>query len=281
MRLSTKIHDRDAAGFVHVYPVVSRRAQGVSVGINLNPNNACNWRCVYCQVPDLQRGAAPEIDLDLLETELTTFLDAIQNGDYMERCVPEESRRLNDIALSGNGESTTSKQFDEVVERTTRALDKFGLLGEVPLVLITNGSLIQRPEVQRGLSLMATARGEVWFKLDSATPEGRARLNDTQAGNERVAENLRLCASLCPTRIQTIAVAMDDEPPNAAEQGAYLDFLREALADGVPLRDVLLYGLERVSYQPEAERLSKLPEEWLRTFAGRIEALGLPVRVHP
>ena len=281
MRLSTKIHDRDAAGFVHVYPVVSRRAQGVSVGINLNPNNACNWRCVYCQVPDLQRGAAPEIDLDLLETELTTFLDAIQNGDYMERCVPEESRRLNDIALSGNGESTTSKQFDEVVERTTRALDKFGLLGEVPLVLITNGSLIQRPEVQRGLSLMATARGEVWFKLDSATPEGRARLNDTQAGNERVAENLRLCASLYPTHIQTIAVAMDDEPPNAAEQGAYLDFLREALADGVPLRDVLLYGLERVSYQPEAERLSKLPEEWLRTFAGRIEALGLPVRVHP
>jgi len=281
MRLSTKIHDRDAAGFVHVYPVVSRRAQGVSVGINLNPNNACNWRCVYCQVPDLQRGAAPEIDLDLLEEELTTFLDAIQNGDYMERCVPEGSRRLNDIALSGNGESTTSKQFDLVVERTIRVLGEYGLSGKVPIVLITNGSLIHRPEVQRGLALMATAAGEVWFKLDSATPEGRARLNDTQGGNERALENLRLCASLCPTRIQTIAVGMDGEPPSEEEQEAYLAFLAAALAGGTILRDVLLYGLERVSHQPEAERLFKLPDDWLRGFADRIEALGLPVRVHP
>ena len=47
----------------YVYPVVSRRAGGVSIGINLNPNNACNWRCVYCQVPDLKRGAAPAIEL--------------------------------------------------------------------------------------------------------------------------------------------------------------------------------------------------------------------------
>ena len=48
-------HDRNAAGLRYVYPVVSRRAGGVSVGINLNPNNACNWRCVYCQVPRLVR----------------------------------------------------------------------------------------------------------------------------------------------------------------------------------------------------------------------------------
>ena len=57
MRLTSKVHDRDVAGLTYVYPVVSRRAGGVSVGINLSPNNACNWRCVYCQVPNLQRGA--------------------------------------------------------------------------------------------------------------------------------------------------------------------------------------------------------------------------------
>ncbi len=60
MKLSPGNHDRDVAGLTYVYPVVSRRAGGVSVGINLSPDNACNWQCVYCQVPDLVRGKAPE-----------------------------------------------------------------------------------------------------------------------------------------------------------------------------------------------------------------------------
>jgi hypothetical protein len=74
-QLDATDHDRDSAGMTYVYPVVSRRAQGVSIGINLNPNNACNWRCVYCQVPNLTRGAAPEIDLAQLERELRTMLE--------------------------------------------------------------------------------------------------------------------------------------------------------------------------------------------------------------
>ncbi|MDX9945398.1 MAG: radical SAM protein, partial [Azonexus sp.] len=38
--LRTDDHSRDSAGLRYVYPVISRRAGGVSVGINLNPNNA-------------------------------------------------------------------------------------------------------------------------------------------------------------------------------------------------------------------------------------------------
>ena len=84
MRLSTKIHDRDVAGLTYVYPVVSRRAGGVSIGVNLNTNDACNWRCAYCQVPGLVRGAAPEIDLGRVDSELREFLGAIVDGNYME-----------------------------------------------------------------------------------------------------------------------------------------------------------------------------------------------------
>ena len=73
-KLSTTDHSRDSAGLRYVYPVVSRRAGGVSIGINLNTNNACNWRCIYCQVPDLVRGTAPPVDLALLEKELSDFL---------------------------------------------------------------------------------------------------------------------------------------------------------------------------------------------------------------
>jgi hypothetical protein len=86
--LKTEDHSRDSAGMRHVYPVISRRAGGVSVGINLNPNNACNWRCIYCQVPDLTRGGPPPLDLALLERELDGFLRAAVAGDFMATRVP-------------------------------------------------------------------------------------------------------------------------------------------------------------------------------------------------
>lgn len=281
MRLTTKLHDRDAAGLTYVYPVVSRRAQGVSVGINLNPNNACNWRCVYCQVPGLALGAAPEIDLELLERELREMLEAIVHGDFMQRHVPQGSRRLNDVAFSGNGEATTSRQLDEALAVVERVLGDLLLLGEIRVVLISNGSLVHKGDVQRALQRLARMNGELWFKLDSATREGRQRLNDTEIGTERVEQNLELAARLCPTRIQTIALCVDDEPPSEREQRAWLELVGRVLARGAPIRDVLLYGLERPSQQPEAQRLSKLPEAWLEGFATRVRALGLEVHVHP
>ena len=99
-----------------MYPVISRRAGGVSIGINLNPNNACNWRCVYCQVPDLKRGTAPRVDLNKLELELRAFLYELIDGDFMQRYVPPEARKIHDIALSGNGEPTSAKEFEQVIE---------------------------------------------------------------------------------------------------------------------------------------------------------------------
>src|SRR5512144_1968706 len=93
--LTTSDHSRGSAGLTYVYPVVSRRARGVSVGINLNTNNACNWRCIYCQVPGLVRGAAPPVDVALLERELRSFLTAVLHGDFLVRRVPPGMRRLN------------------------------------------------------------------------------------------------------------------------------------------------------------------------------------------
>ena len=279
MRLSTRVHDRDSAGLTYVYPVVSRRARGVSVGINLNPNNACNWRCVYCQVPGLTYGKGPPIDLERLDSELRAMLAALLEGDYMERHVPEGSRRLNDVALSGNGEPTSSPQFAEVIELVGRVLADFALVGRIQLVLITNGSLVSKPAVQRGLARMAELGGEVWYKLDSATAGGQAALNDSRAGPERALEGLRTAARLCPTWFQTCGLARGGEPPSQAEQDAYLDCLAELAAEGLPLRGVLLYGLARTSHQPEAPELAALPAAWLEEYARRIEARGLPVRV--
>jgi wyosine [tRNA(Phe)-imidazoG37] synthetase (radical SAM superfamily) len=281
MTLTTTNHDRDAAGLTYVYPVLSRRAGGVSVGINLNPNNACNWRCIYCQVPGLERGGPPPLDLARLEDELRRMLTDIRHGDFMARAVPEDLRRLNDIALSGNGEPTSAAEFPEVVELIGRAIEEFGLAGQIKVVLISNGSLIQRAAVQAGLRRLAELGGEVWFKLDRASAEGLRAVNQTETTPDKVLRNLVACARLCPTWVQTCVFSLDGEPPNTAEQAAYLDLLGRALAEGAPVRGVLLYGLARPSTQPEAPRLGRLPAAWLETLAERIAGLGLATRLFP
>ena len=272
-------HDRDNAGMTYVYPVVSRRAGGVSVGINLNPNNACNWACVYCQVPELTRGTAPQIDLVQLEAELRALLGDIVHGDFMQTRVPEGVRRLNDIALSGNGEPTSAKAFPQVIELIGRVMSDFALIGKIKLVLITNGSLIDRPRVQDGLAKMAALNGEVWFKFDSATANGMRATNQTRISPDKQLERLAVAARLCPTWLQSCVFALDSDPPSDAEQSAYLATVTRIRREAIPVQGVLLYGLARPSMQPLASRLSALPADWLNTFADKIRAAGLPVKV--
>lgn len=279
MRLRVDDHDRSSAGLTYVYPVVSRRAGGVSVGINLNSNNACNWRCVYCQVPGLVLGQAPAIDLDLLERELAGFLGGVVRGDWLERSAPEGARRLSDVAFSGNGEPTSSPQLLEAIECAGRVLDGLGL--DLPLVLITNGSLMARPEVQRALRRLAELSGRVWFKLDSATDAGQARINSSSAGAQRALKNLETAARLAPTWIQTMAMDWNGPTLAGAEEEAYLELLAGLVRRGVGVRGVLLYGLARPSHQPEAPELRALPAAELERLARRIEALGLAVSIAP
>lgn len=277
--LAVNDHRRDIVGFRYVYPVVSRRAGGVSVGINLNPNNACNWRCVYCQVPDLVRGNAPEIDLALLETELVAMLNDVVHGDFMQRSVPAEARRLNDLALSGNGEPTSSRQFGDVITLLGRQLAAFGLLGKIKLVLITNGSQLYKASVQQALGDMAALNGEVWFKYDRAPVDGMSDVNQVALTPAQIQRHLIAATRHCPTWIQTCMFAVDGAPPDVAVLEAWLALLAEAQAAGATPQGVLLYGLARPSTQPEAPRLSRLPEAWMQGFAATIEReLALPVK---
>ena len=292
-RLSVTDHTRDSEGLTYVYAVVSRRARGVSVGINLNPNNACNWRCAYCQVPELIRGKGPAIDLTRLRAELDQVLGEIVAGDFIRTAAPEGMRRLNDLAFSGNGEPTSSPDFAAAVEVAGQALEASGLRaapfvsqgdgldpGEpVKLVLITNGSLLDLPRVQEGVRRLAALGGEVWFKLDRATKAGLREVNDVAMDPADHLARLARCAALAPTWVQTCAFARDGQPPSEAERSAYLAALASLHASGTSLRGVLLYGLARESHQPEAARLSPLPGAWLEALGAEIRALGYEARV--
>ncbi|MGB8883905.1 MAG: radical SAM protein [Azonexus sp.] len=277
--LTIEDHSRDSAGLRYVYPVISRRAGGVSVGINLNVNNACNWACVYCQVENLTRGGPPPIDLDLLERELDSFLDDALHGDFMSREVPAEARRLMDIAFSGNGEPTSAAEFPEAVQAVRRVLQRHGLAGKLPVRLITNGSLLHRPGVRDGIRVLGELGGEVWFKVDRAMPAEVETINGVPMDAGKIRDNLSRCAALATTWVQTCWFALDGIAPDAAARDAYCALLAPVASR---LAGVHLYGLARPSMQPAAPRLQRIDAEEMEKFAAEIqEKTGIRVLVSP
>lgn len=279
MQLTTQDHRRDIAGLKYIYPVISRRAGGLSIGVNVNTNNACNWRCIYCQVPDLIRGSAPEPDLGLLEKELRFILQDVLSGDFFERFqVPVAQREIKDIAISGNGEPTSAKGFAELITLIGEISHEAGLQQRSNLVLISNGSLIHRSEVQKGLAVLNDYHGQLWFKLDSATAEGQKRINNAAMSVQKHTGNLLTASRICPTWIQTCLFDIQGRGLPDSEKTAYLELLQR-IKNETEILGVMLYSLARPSHQPEAATLSRLPETVMQAFAEEIRALGFNVKV--
>lgn len=276
--LTVTDHNRDIIGLRYIYPVVSRRAKGVSIGINLNTNNACNWRCIYCNVPDLSRGTPEPINLKRLEEELRGLLHHVLHGDFMEKHVSPVDRQLKDIAFSGNGEPTSAQEFPAVVELVKSIMHEYQLVDDVKLRLITNGSMMHKKTVINALKLLAQSNGEVWFKLDAGTSEDFARINDINIKPERHIARLKACTAACPTYIQTCLFKLDGQSPSEAQITAYLDCLSQVkdMIEGVHL-----YGIARKSMQPEASRLEALPADWFSDLATRIRLIHPRVYINP
>lgn len=277
--LTPEDHRRDRTGMTYVYPVVSRRAGGVSIGINLNTNNACNWACIYCQVDNLKRGSPPPVDLGLLRLELKGFLAEAIDGDWMAHHVPVSDRRLVDIAFSGNGEPTCAAEFEQCVAIAGEALLERALLPQVRLRLITNGSQFHRTRVQRGVALLGQHDGEVWFKLDRVGASATRAVNGVGLQPERVLTNLRQSIRLASTWVQTCWFGLDGAAPTANEQSEYCRLITQ-VADGIA--GIHLYGLARPSMQSGAIRLSRLPHSELEDFAAEIQKkTGVRVIITP
>lgn len=279
-RLTSNDHSRDSSGLSYVYPVLSRRAGGLSIGINFNTNNACNWRCVYCQVPDLVRGSAPKLDFQLLEEELRFFLNSVDNGDFFEQFeVAKGQRVIKDIAISGNGEPTSLKGFAKAVRLIGRIAEEQGVLPASNFVLITNGSLMHQPAVQQGLKALNDYQGQVWFKLDSATEAGRRAINTTRQTTKKMLENLQQSSFLCETRVQTCSIKFLSSQQMAAEQAAYLELLTKIKQSPIKVDKIMLYTLARKSLQPEAKQIKKQEYEAMVLLANKLEDLGYTVEL--
>ena len=269
-------HSRELSGLKYIYSVISRRAGGLSIGVNLNVNNACNWQCIYCEIPNLTRGSPPPIELNLLEEELRFFLHEIIHGDYMEKNVSAEDRHLKDIAFSGNGEPTSAEEFPEVILIVKKILEEFNLLHKIKIRLITNGSLMHKTSVIKAVEMLKEMNGEVWFKVDSATEESIKTINQVNLKAHQILERLRNSINVCPTFIQTCIFTIDGKGPSEKDVDAYLQLVGEVKTD---IQGVHLYGLARPSLQPQAKSLGRISEEALEDIAKKLRNLNIATTV--
>ncbi len=250
-------HSRSFEDNRFVYAVVSRRSGGVSIGVNLNPDKYCNFDCVYCQVDRTVPGSQVlrKLDLPQLREELDEMVQLATSGGLFESprfsATPPEYRRLNDIAMSGDGEPTVSPIFDEVVQICADVRSAHGL-EDVKLVLITNATMLQQPRVAKALEIFDANNGEIWGKLDAGTEGYYQRVDRTEVKLAEVMENLIVTARKRPIVIQSLFMRLDGDPPPPAEQEAYCDRLNEIIAAGGQIKHVQIHTIAR----PPAENFA-------------------------
>src|SRR6476660_1159132 len=100
-------HSRSWQQNRYVYPVISRRSKGLSIGVNLNSDKVCNFDCVYCSVDRTTPATVTEVDLGVLRDELDHMLGVAVSGELFREArfdqTPAHLRRINDVAFSGDG----------------------------------------------------------------------------------------------------------------------------------------------------------------------------------
>ncbi|NMC21094.1 MAG: radical SAM protein, partial [Thermogutta sp.] len=115
----------------HIFGPVPSRRLGRSLGVDLVPFKTCSYDCIYCQLGrttcktiERKTWVPLELVLEELEEKLHT------RPDY--------------ITLSGSGEPTLFSPLDKLIEGI-RALT------DIPIVALTNGSLLSDSDVQAAL----------------------------------------------------------------------------------------------------------------------------------
>ncbi|MEX2141642.1 MAG: radical SAM protein [Pirellulales bacterium] len=280
-------HERSFETNRFVYPVLSRRSGGISIGVNLNPDKICNFDCIYCQVDRTTQSETTFVETDALFRELDEMLTLVQTGEIYHtekfRDTPEPLRRLNDIAFSGDGEPTTYRNFDEIIARAAELKRRRGL-DDVKLVLITNASMFQRPHVRRGLAILDDNHGEIWAKLEAGTAEYFQLVDRTPIPFQQILDNITDAARLRPIVIQALFMRVHGEPPPLEELHAFCDRLNEIVLAGGSIKLVQIYTIARRTTESyvaplandEVEHIARLVREQTRLSVATFYGLGEP-----
>lgn len=265
----------------YVYPVISRRSGGLSIGINLNPDKACNFDCIYCQVDRTLPSQVRKVDVERLRMELDRTIEAAVSGnlfaDPQFRDAPEAFRRINDVAFSGDGEPTASPHFKAAVDIAAEARQRHRLI-DVKLVLITDAAFLHRPPVREALAIMDQHNGEIWAKLDAGTESYYQLVNRPNVPLQRVLDNILEAARLRALVIQSLWMKVRGEPPPENEITAYAGRLKAIIESGGHIRLVQLYTVAR---RPAEPWVTALADAELKDIAERVgRVIEVPIAVY-
>lgn len=238
-----------------VYTVVSARARGLSVGVNLSPDKNCNFNCIYCEV---HRNGDPreQLEVDQMAEELKATLSLVRAGRLRERpwyrSLPDELLQLRHVALSGDGEPTLSPHFAEALQ----AIVHVRALGGYPfkLVLITNGTGLDLPHVLNSLKHF-TRSDEIWVKLDGGTQAYLNEINRCDIPLEKIIANIFMVGRRRPVVIQSLFPAVQGEEPPLQEIEQYAQRLLEIKNGGAQVSLVQIYSATRPSATSQCSHL--------------------------
>ncbi|MBN1183268.1 MAG: radical SAM protein [Bacteroidales bacterium] len=124
-------------------PVASRRL-GVSLGINLLPNNCklCNFDCIYCEcgwTPDEKSIIKSYHPRSLVKLTLESKLREMKNNH----------EELDVITFAGNGEPTMHPEFDGIIDDTVLVRNTY--FPAAKIAVLSNSTLIHKEHIFRAL----------------------------------------------------------------------------------------------------------------------------------
>jgi wyosine [tRNA(Phe)-imidazoG37] synthetase (radical SAM superfamily) len=273
-RLDYQDHRRALDANRYVYAVVSRRARGLSIGVNLNPDKACNFDCPYCQVDRTTPGGSSRVEVPELVAELEDLLRRasgdLWSGPPFDTVAPE-LRRVADVAFAGDGEPTTPPEFPAAARAAREARDR--LAPGVPLRLLTNATLLHKDRVRAALAEF----DELWCKLDAGTEEYFHVVDGTRLPFKRVLDNLLLVARERPIVVQSLFLALAGAGPDDLEVAAWVARLREIVDQGGRIDHVQVYTVARAPSDP---RCAPLDAARLEAIAAKARDAGLAATVY-
>ncbi len=269
-------HRRQWRDCLYVYPVISRRSKGMSIGVNLSPDKRCNFSCVYCQIDRTIERNLHTVDIDKLRDELRLAMRVATSGEIWseERFAetPAELRRVNDIAFSGDGEPTRLATFDEAVQAASDIRDEFAQT-DTSIIVITNSTCLDSPQFTRALPILDAGKSDIWAKLDAGTEERFAAINRPAAGITlaKVVGDIANIAKDRPITIQSLLFSMDGEKPAPGEIDAYCGRLRDILSAAGP-QAIKLLQVHTVARSPMECFVATLADSDLDAIAATIHA---------
>lgn len=115
-------------------PVLSKRL-GKSLGIDVLPFKTCSYNCIYCQLGSEEKTRVELgkfYSVDEIIFELRDYLNRFKDIDY--------------ITFTGSGEPTLYSELKKLIAEIKSITD-------IPLCVITNGSLLYKQEIRSSLML--------------------------------------------------------------------------------------------------------------------------------